>query len=275
MRQLMQYRIISGRTVEIRRGLFSIGPTYRKPRGTRRAGTSSLKKIRSNEKSCILNCGRKINCNFGAGDVFLTLKYDDAHYQKDLSFEQAETDIKRFLRKLRKEYGKKTGEKLKAVWVTANWSVHRQAPARLHQHIILPSSALEEARKIWSEIGGTGTVWIRELDDEGDYTKLAAYMVENVRSVKAGKQKWHCCRGMAEPEITEMEPVADLDNIQPDYDGTGLAVVKAVEETTDEDGRVIGKYMRCVWKAPPKIRGGQIVLPNKRRRRRQSCHEQV
>ncbi len=269
MRQLMQYRIISGRTVETRRGLFSIGPTYRKPRGTRRAGTSSLKKIKANERSSVLNCGRKINCNFGAGDVFLTLKYDDAHYPKDLSFEQAEADIKKFLRKLRKEYGK-TGGKLKAVWATANWSVHRQAPARLHQHIVLPSDALEEARRIWSEIGGTGTVWIRELDDEGDYTKLAAYLVENVRGLPAGKQKWHCCRGMAESEITEMEPVGYIENMQPDYDGTGLAVVKAVEETTDEDGRVIGKYMRCVWKSPPKIRGGQIVMPKRRGRRRKA-----
>lgn len=267
MRQLMQYRIISGRTVEIRRGLFSTGPTYRKPRGTRRAGTSSLKKIKANEKSCVLSCGRKINCNFGAGDVFLTMKYDDAHYPKDLSFDQAEADIKKFLRRVRKEYRKETGESLKAVWVTANWSVHRQTPARLHQHIVLPSAALEIARKAWTEIGGLGTVWIRELDDEGDYTKLAAYMVENVRGLPTGKQKWHCCRGMAEPTCTEPEPVGDVESLQPDYDGSGLAVVKAVEETKDEDGRVVGKYMRTVWKSPPRIRGGQIVMPKRRGRR--------
>ena len=136
MRQQMQYRIIAGRTVETRRGLFSIGPTYRKPRGTRRAGASSLKKIKANEKSCILNCARKINCNFRAGDVFLTLKYDDAHYPEDLSYEQAEADVKKFLRRVRSEYRKAAGEKLRAVWVTANWSPEHQAPARLHQHAV-------------------------------------------------------------------------------------------------------------------------------------------
>lgn len=268
MRQQMQYRIISGRTVEIRRGLFSIGPTYRKPRGTRRAGASSLKKIKANEKSSILNCARKINCNFRAGDVFLTLKYDDAHYPADLSYDQAEADVKKFLRKVRTEYRKATGEKLKAVWVTANWSMENHEPARLHQHVILPSDALEISRRIWTEIGGVGTVWIRDLDNEGDYTKLAAYLVENVHGLPAGKQKWHCCRGMAEPVITELEPVNDIEDLQPDYDGHGLAVVKAVEETEDEDGRVIGKYMRCVWKEPPKVRGGQIVLPKRRGRKR-------
>lgn len=262
MRQLMEYRIISGRTVEKRRGLFSIGPTYRKPRGIRKAGTSSLKKIRANEKSCELNCARKINCNFHAGDGYLTLKYDDAHYPKDLSYEAAEGNLGKFLRKLKKEYRKKTGEKLGAVWVTANWSPEKQLPARLHHHIVVPSAAIEIARKLWAEIGGIGTVWIKELNDEGDYSKLAFYMVENVRGLPAGKQRWHCCRGMAEPITTELEPVDDVENLQPDPD----SVVKDVQETKDEDGRVIGKYMRCVWKEPPTVRGGQVVMPWKRKR---------
>lgn len=264
MRQLMQYRIISGRTMEIRRGLFSIGPTYRKPRGTRKAGASSLKKIKANEKSCELNCARKINANFKAGDGYLTLKYDDAHYPKDMSYETAEQNMGKFLRKLKKEYTKQTGEKQAAVWVTANWSPEKQRPARLHHHIVVPSEAIEIARKLWAEIGGTGTVWIKELNDEGDYSKLAFYMVENVRGLPAGKQRWHCCRGMAEPITTELEPVDDIENLQPDP----YSVVKDVQETKDEDGRVIGKYLRCVWEEPPKVRGGQVVLQKRRGRKR-------
>ena len=263
MRQLMQYRIISGRTVETRRGLFSIGPTYRKPRGTRRAGASSLQKIKANEKSCELQCARKVNANFRAGDGYLTLKYDDAHYPKDLSYETAEQNMGKFLRKLKKEYTKRTGQKQAAVWVTANWSPEKQQPARLHHHIIVPSEAIEIARKLWAEFGGIGTVWIKELNDEGDYSKLAYYMVENVRGLPAGKQRWHCCRGMAESITTELEPVDDVENLQPDPD----SVVKDVQETKDEDGRVIGKYMRCVWKEPPKVRGGQVVMPWKRKRK--------
>lgn len=263
MKTPMQYRIISGRTVETRRGLFSIGPTYRKPRGTRRAGSSSLKKIKANEKSCIQNLARKINCNFGVGDCFFTAKYDDEHYPEEMSYDQAESDIKRFLRKLRKEYRKATSEKLNAVWVTANWSPKRQSASRLHHHLVLPAAATEIARKIWSEIGGAGTVMTEDLNNEGDYSKLAAYMVANVQGLGPGKQKWHCCRGMAEPIITELEEVTDIENMQPDYG----SIVKDVEETKDEDGRIIGKYMRCVWKEPPKVRGGQIVLPKRRGRR--------
>ena len=233
MRKLMEYKIISGRTVETRRSWLSIGPTYKRPRGTRKAGSSSLKKIKANERERIRNLARLINCNFGVGDGFLTLKYDDAHYPADLAYETADAILVKFIRKLRREYRKESGSALPAVSITANWSPHRQAPARLHEHLIIPSDAVELARKIWPEFGGPGTVIVEDLNDEGDYTKIAAYMIANV---KGGPS---------------------------DYG----AIVKDIEETRDEDDRVIGKYQRCVWKTPPKVRGGQIILPKRGRRK--------
>lgn len=263
MRKLMEYKIISGRTVETRRSWLSIGPTYKKPRGTRKAGSSSLKKIKANERERIRNLARLINCNFTAGDGFLTLKYDEDHYPADLSFETAAADLKKFLRKLRTAYRKESGSALPAVSITANFSPRRQAPARLHQHIVIPSDAVELARKIWPEFGGAGTVIVKDLNDEGDYTKIAAYMIENVKGRPAGENVYHCSRGMARPIYTEPVEVDDVEDLRPDYG----AIVKDIEETRDEDDRVIGKYQRCVWKTPPKVRGGQIILPKKRGRR--------
>lgn len=260
MRRLMEYKIISGRTVETRRSWLSIGPTYKRPRGTRRAGSSSLKKIKANEKERIKNLARLINCNFGTGDGFLTLKYDDEHYPGD--YETADTILGKFLRKLRKAYRKEIGSALPAVSVTANWSPRRQAPARLHEHVIIPSVAVPLARMIWPEFGGPGTVIIEDLNDEGDYTRLASYMIENVKGRPAGENTYHCTRGMARPIYTEPVEVDDVEDIKPDYG----AIVKDIEETRDEDDRVIGKYQRCVWKTPPKVRGGQIVLPKRGRR---------
>ena len=185
MRRLMEYKIISGRTVETRRSWLSIGPTYKRPRGTRRAGSSSLKKIKANEKERIKNLARLINCNFGTGDGFLTLKYDDEHYPGD--YETADTILGKFLRKLRKAYRKESGSALPAVSITANWSPRRQATARLHQHIVIPSAAVPLARKLWPEFGGPGTVIIEDLNDEGDYTRIASYMIENVKGRPAGE----------------------------------------------------------------------------------------
>lgn len=263
MKKLMEYKIISGRTVETRRSWLPIGTTYQKPRGTRKAGTSSLKKIRANERERIRNLARLINCNYGAGDGFLTLKYDDAHYPKDLSYETAEEDLKRYLRKLRTIYRRTTGRALKAIWITANWSPRRQAQARLHQHVVVTSDAVEIARKLWQEFGGVGTVIAAELNDEGDYTALASYLVANVHGRPAGENGYSCSRGMARPIYTEPVEVDDVEDVQPDYG----AVVKDVEETKDEDGRVVGKYQRCVWKTAPRVRGGQIVLPKRNRRK--------
>lgn len=264
MRKLMEYKIISGRTVETRRSWLSIGPTYRKPRGTRRAGTSSLKKIKANERECIRKLARLINCNFGAGDGFMTLKYDDAHYPADLSYESAAENLKKFLRKLRTIYRRETGRTLPSVAITANWSPRRQAPARLHHHLVIPSDAVETAREIWQQFGGAGTVIVKELNDEGDYTKVAAYMLENVHGRPAGENRYHPSRGLCQPIYTEPVEVDDVEDLQPDYG----AVVKDVEETTDEDDRVVGKYQRCVWKTAPKVRGGQIVLPKRPGRKR-------
>ena len=261
MKKLMEYKIISGRTVETRRSWLPIGPTYRKPRGTRTAGSSSLKKIKANERERKRNLARLINCNFGTGDGFLTLKYDDAHYPEDLAYETAEKDLKRFLRKLRTVYRRETGNALKSISITANWSPRRQAPARLHQHLVIPADAVEIARKLWPEFGGAGTVIAADLNDEGDYTALASYLIENVHGRPAGKNSYSCSRGLAKPIYTEPVEVEDVEDVQPDYG----AVVKDIEETRDEDGRIVGKYQRCVWKQPPKIRGGQIVLPRRRR----------
>ena len=263
MRRLMEYKIISGRVVETKRSYFSM-KEYSEPRGTRKAGTSSEKKIRANEKSSSRNLARVINCNFEAGDVFCTLSYDGEHYPPDLDYEGAKQDLKKFRTKLRKAYAAETGKPLKAIWVTANWSPHRDAPARLHHHMILPGDAAELARVIWQGFGGAGSFKMEGLDGRGDHTDLASYMMENVRDRPAGENRWSCCRGMDRPIYTEPVEVADMEDMQPDYGST----IKDVEETRDEEGVLIGKYMRCLLKERPRIRGGQIILPRKETRRR-------
>ena len=232
---------------------------YAKPRGTRRAGTSSEKKIRANEKSSERNLARVINCNFEAGDIFCTLSYDSGHFSEYFNFDQAKEDLKKFRTKLRKVYNSQTGKKLKAIWVTANWSPHRGAPARLHHHMILPGDALEMARELWQQHGGPGTFKMEDIDNRGDHSDLAAYMAENVHDRPAGENTWSCCRGMDRPIYTEPIEVTDMEDIQPEYG----SIIMDVEENRDDDGVLISKYMRCKLKERPAVRGGQVVLPKK------------
>lgn len=267
MKKLMEYHIVSGRTVETRRTWLPIGPSYRKPRGTRRVGASSLKKIRANERSCVLNLARTINCNFEGGDWFVAFKYDSDHYRVESREDEFETAkkifTKKFLPKLRSKYKALTGKKLKAVWVTANWSPKRKHFTRIHHHVVLPADAFPMAQELWKEFGGSdGTVQAEMLNSEGDYTRIAAYMVDNVHERPAGENKWSACRGMDKPLISEPVEVDDVESIEP----MPNAIVKDVLECTDEDGRVFSKYMRTVLPDRVEVRRGLIVLPKRRRK---------
>ena len=274
MRKLVKYYIVSGRTVEEKRSWIPLGPTYQRPRGTRRAGATSAKKLRANERSCVLNLARTINCNFGGGDWFIALKYDDGHYptgqaqdpdQRREEEDQAAKTVltKKFLPKLRKEYEKATGRRLPAVWVTANWSTRRKHFTRLHHHIIIPADALTLAQKLWQRIGGLGTVQAETLSTEGDYTRVAQYMIDNVQGRPSGENRWSGCRGMIKPVYTEPVEVSEVEDVQP-LDG---GIIKDVMHYQDEDGRTVSSYLRQTLPEKVRVRGGQIILPKRRRRK--------
>ena len=274
VKKLMRYHVITGRVVEEVASLLSSRADRKKPRGVRRAGASSLAKIKANEKSSVRRLARGIAANFSAGDAFATLKYDAAHYPGSLNaaenvpgsegYTRAEDDREKFLRKLKRLYRKQTGKTLKAYWETANWHPADDGghASRLHQHMVLPSDAVELARRLWPEFGGEGTVNIKDLDSDPDRTRLAEYMVGNVHGKLPGAKGWSGTRGMDKPVLSEPEEIGSVDEIQPPPG----AVIKEVREVTDEDGLVIGKYLRYVLPVAPKIRGGQIVLPRANKR---------
>ena len=267
MKKLMKYYVISGRTVEEQASLLSSKADRKKPRGIRRAGSSSESKIKANERSSVQRLARGIACNFSAGDAFLTLKYDASHYPGSQNaaenvpgsegYEKAASDLTRFLRKLRSLYRKQTGKALPGLWETANWSPRRQAPARLHQHLVLPSDAVVWARALWPAFGGEGTVIVKDLDSDPDRTTLAEYMVANVNGKLPGQKGWSGSRGLRQPVLSEPEEIQSVDELAPPPG----AVIKDVREITDEDGLVIGKYIRYVLPVAPRLRGGQIIMP--------------
>ena len=281
MKTLMKYHVISGRVVEEQASMLSSKADRKKPRGVRRAGASSEAKIRANERSSTLRLARGLANNFRAGDAFVTLKYDTEHYPGSLSpaenvpgsggYLRAEDDLSRFLRKLRAAYRKKTGGTLRAYWQTANWHPNDSGghPSRLHQHLVLPSDAAELARKLWPAFGGEGTVIIKDLDSDPDRTRLAEYMVGNVHGRLPGQKGWSGTRGMDKPVFSEPVEIDSVDELQPPQG----AVIKEVREITDEDGLVVGKYLRYVLPEAPRMRGGQIIMPKPKKRggRKRGC----
>lgn len=252
----MEYKIISGRTVEIRRSWLPCRKAgEEKPtRSARKAGSSSEKKIKANEKSSVRELARAINCTMDAGDIFVTFKYDQEHLPG--CYEEAERILNKVLEKLRKQFRKQHGRNPQMFWVTANWSPKRNAPARIHHHLVIEQEAEVLLSKLWQG----GSLILVYLDNRGDHSDLAAYMVGNVHG-RPGKKKWHASRNVERPIYTEPVEVDDVEGVQAEPG----SVIKDCEESKDEDERVISKYIRCLLPEAPKVRGGKILLPRRRR----------
>ena len=257
MKRLMEYKIISGRTVEIRRSYLSVrspGEPARR-RGARKAGSSSERKVKANETEISRRLARLINVNFPAGSGFLALKYDGDHLPA--SFEDAKACAEKFMRKFRAAYRKQHGTNPKTILVNANWSPSRNAPARLHHHLLVPEDGIELARKLWPG-GGFSE---ESLDSRADHSQLAAYLVANLNGMPQ-EQHWHPSRNLDKPLVTEPVPVQDVEGIKPEKG----SVIRDFTTSVDEDGRITGTYLRCVLLEAPRVRGGQITLTRRARR---------
>lgn len=256
----MEYFIISGRALEARRARLPVPssqPISKRKRAPRLAGSSSIKKILANEMEAVKRLARIINANFGPGDLWLQLKYDNERLPASL--EDARREAERFLRKVRDAYRKETGKKLRYVLTSSDKNPRTGQPARLHHHLVMDRVAWEYITRFWPE----DQIGYVLLDGRGDYTGIARYMVSNARS-DSHKRKWSCSKGLEKPVYTEPVPVAEADGIEP----PAGAAVKENEVLYDEESGLDTAYMRCVLKERPRIERGAVHIGRTRKQLR-------
>lgn len=258
MKIAMEYQIISGNVIEVRRCMLSSrqAMTAGKKRAPRIAGASSQKKIDANEREAARRLSRIINCNFKPGDLWLTLKYSDKRLPESL--DEAEKDIARFLRKVRAAYKKETGEKLRYILCTSEKSTKTGGKTRLHHHLIMDRMAWDTIIKYWPE----EEISYSLLDGRGDHSALAKYIVKNFNG-EAGRKRWSCSRGLDKPIYTEPVPVEDIEGIQ----APKGADVRENILIIDEDYGVQSAYMRAVLPDRPMIRAGKVCFRKEKRKR--------
>ena len=246
----VEYHIISGKVIETRRGYMQMNPNKR-VRGQRIAGNSSLRKIAANEKEQSRRLARTLNCNFGGGLILVTLKYSKERLPG--SYDEACAIAEKYLRKVRAAYRKQTGAALPGyVSVTANWSPKRNAPARLHHHLVLPVCSMDMLAQCWPH----GEFHIKRVNNPADLSALADYLCRNAR-VEPGKKKYTTAKNMAKPIYTEPKIVEDVESIPP------LPKTRVVDaaQTIAEDGHISGSYLRAICDEPVRVRGGMVILP--------------
>lgn len=260
----MQYEIISGRTVEVKRSYMKLADHRKKPRGKRIAGNSSERKIKINEREQKKALARVLNCNIDSSWQLVTLKFDSEHLPADYAALRAA--FKAYMQKLRKAFRKEHGQNPRFIAVCANWKPGKDGghPARFHVHMVIESCAPDMLRAAWPTPNGVN---IEPIDNRADYTALAVYLFDNVRKDENIHSKaWTTSRdNLAKPIYTEPVEVFDgIDNIQP----IPTARQTAFERMDNEDGQAVSTYMRCVLPEKPKIRGRTVVLPKRTRERK-------
>lgn len=148
---------------------------------------------RSNAKIAERKLRRKLNTNFGPGDIFVTLTYGtDLEAPTE---EEGRKDLDNFLRRLRREY-KRQGKELKYIAVT------EYKARRIHHHLVLSDIDSKVVADVWDK----GRPHEVRLDKSGDYGKLAAYLIketsrsflEDEEAEKQGKKgrRWRQSRNL-------------------------------------------------------------------------------
>ncbi len=261
MRVLVEYQIISGRTVEKRRSYMNMRKPGEPPKGRapRVAGNTSEKKIKQNRDAAVRTLAQILNCNTNPRDLHIVARYDNEHLPK--SYEEAEAVIGKVINKARYKFKKAYGRNPKIVWNTADWSPKSNRPARLHHHIVAEAEAEEALRAAWDEMK-LGDYSVNFLDSRADHSELAAYLIANVTDAP-NRKKYHCTRNMDKPIITEPVPVEDVEDIRLPKD----AVMQEFKHNTDEEGHVASAYMRYTLPVRPYVRGGKVVMPRPERRK--------
>lgn len=195
--------IRSGRVIE--KSQFYLGE--RKPRKPRRKGSSSIAKKDQNLKTAERRLAQTLNCNFGEGDVFLTLTYDEEHLSALGSDpgKAADRTCALFIRRLSRELGK-LGIKQKLVWITADKDEGSLEDVRLHHHVIIKREGFEVGKllavagRTVEDIWGQGLTSFELLREQDDYTPLAVYLVRQAINGPDAK-KWHPSRGLEKPIV--------------------------------------------------------------------------
>ena len=140
--------------------------------------------------------------NFGQGDLWVTLTYDDDHLPPDRA--EARKIFKKFIATLRKH--RRAREQL-LQYVYCIQEILDDGSQRLHHHMIL-NGVSQEDEEIIRSLWPYGNVDHRRLDDDQAVTAVATYMcnepIEHGKP-RVGEQMWTPCKGLKKPETVTVD----------------------------------------------------------------------
>lgn len=147
--------------------------------------------------------------------------------------EAADKQLTLWLRRLKRKHS----GKIKAVLITSDVDHETGELVRVHHHVVLAAEGIS-----WDLLRGEwkhGSVDIKQLRAQPDYTPVATYLMRQVRK-QPDKKKYRVTQGMEQPKIEEREILCNSEMRAP----AGANVLERSEYTAES----IGQYIRYVPK---------------------------
>ena len=171
--------------------IWACNSEIRKARAEAKKSSAAQRAV--NDRNARRKLERKINANFGRGDISITLTYRG----EVPDIEQARRDIQNYIRRI-KRYRQKMGlPELKYIYVIEyDPGDGGRRKKRVHHHVIMSGMDRDKAEELWGK--GYANADRLQPDQDHGLAALANYIVKDPR----GAKRWCCSRNLVEPVIT-------------------------------------------------------------------------
>lgn len=144
-----------------------------------------------NDRNARRKLQRLIECNFGKGDLFITLTYDNDHLPE--SMERAVRNMQNYVKKLNRHRRKKKLKKARYIYIT-EWN--KKKKIRCHHHVLIDGEqSMDELERLWPNGRRNNCRRVDEKSLDG----LAAYLSKDPK----GKKRWNASKGLKKPKVTK------------------------------------------------------------------------
>lgn len=201
--KIMERKYICANGV-IERTRYPVGDNAQ-PRGRRKKGNTGARKQEANFRSAVKQLARTLNCNCDEKGLMITLTYSDEGLKELLKNgtepeavrAEADRQMMLWLRRVRRTVNVKF-----FAAVTSDMDGDTGEEKRVHSHVVLMAEnvSMDKLARLWK----LGNVDLKHLSRQKDKTKLAVYMLRQVRR-EADKKKYHVSRGAEKPRTEERE----------------------------------------------------------------------
>lgn len=193
-------RIISGPVVE-----FSVYPLYKNdlPKRVKLGRESRPEQQALNKKNMYKRATRLVNTNFTVHDKSVVLTY----VKPPKTIQEAQDNVKNFLRRLNYHHEKKGLPPVKFFFVT---SIGFPPPAEpMHHHMIANLVDIELAKKLWEQHGFLLVKKLHKSKKTKCFQPIVHYFLDQAKAAKRGGRKYFTSMNLEKPieEVSDDFPI--------------------------------------------------------------------